>query len=140
MNVVGTINCIRHSIPFFMDNLKVSNSIRQKFNHSNKSFTNKTNKMACNNALLNYVNFTCCMLFHITYSEKIKCSWKFEWFNFLYNLWKFWLIYANEKDEDSTRGVIINTSSIAAFDGQTGQVKTWITEKGVMLRWYKFNQ
>lgn len=47
VNVVGTINCIRHSIPFFMDNLK---------------------------------------------------------------------------DEDSTRGVIINTSSIAAFDGQTGQV------------------
>lgn len=28
----------------------------------------------------------------------------------------------NEADEENQKGVIINTSSIAAFDGQAGQV------------------
>lgn len=32
------------------------------------------------------------------------------------------LMAENEKDEAGQRGVIINTSSIAAFDGQIGQV------------------
>lgn len=33
------------------------------------------------------------------------------------------LLIENEKDEENQRGVIINTASVAAYDGQIGQVK-----------------
>lgn len=36
------------------------------------------------------------------------------------------LFAENEKDEMGQRGVIINTASIAAFDGQAGQVRFYL--------------
>ncbi|KAL7643891.1 UNVERIFIED_CONTAM: hypothetical protein RMT77_005900 [Armadillidium vulgare] len=40
--------------------------------------------------------------------------------------------YSNEPDEDGQRGVIINTASIAAFDGQIGQV-AYSASKGAIV-------
>ncbi|CAK9829417.1 3-hydroxyacyl-CoA dehydrogenase type-2 [Anthophora retusa] len=42
------------------------------------------------------------------------------------------LIYKNEPDEDGQRGVIINTSSVAAFEGQIGQV-AYSASKGAIV-------
>lgn len=42
------------------------------------------------------------------------------------------LLYKNEPDEDGQRGVIINTASIAAFDGQMGQV-AYSASKGAIV-------
>lgn len=36
------------------------------------------------------------------------------------------LFIENEKDEFGERGVFINTSSVAAFDGQIGQVSIYL--------------
>jgi len=41
------------------------------------------------------------------------------------------LFMINEKDENGTRGVIVNTASIAAFDGQTGQA-AYAASKGAI--------
>lgn len=41
------------------------------------------------------------------------------------------LMVENEPDEDNQKGVIINTSSIAAFDGQIGQV-AYAASKGAI--------
>ena len=38
----------------------------------------------------------------------------------------------NEPDEDGQRGVIVNTASIAGFEGQTGQI-TYATAKAAIL-------
>lgn len=42
------------------------------------------------------------------------------------------LMYKNTPDEDGQRGVIINTASIAAFDGQMGQV-AYSASKGAIV-------
>ncbi|CAD1480882.1 unnamed protein product, partial [Heterotrigona itama] len=42
------------------------------------------------------------------------------------------LLYKNKPDEDGERGVIINTASIAAFDGQIGQV-AYSASKGAIV-------
>lgn len=39
---------------------------------------------------------------------------------------------SNEGDEDNERGVIVNTASVAAFDGQVGQVAYSATKGGVV--------
>ena len=39
---------------------------------------------------------------------------------------------ANEPDEDGERGVIVNTASIAAYDGQIGQVAYAASKGGVV--------
>lgn len=42
------------------------------------------------------------------------------------------LMYKNEPDKDGQRGVVINTASIAAFDGQMGQV-AYSASKGAIV-------
>lgn len=42
------------------------------------------------------------------------------------------LMYENEPDDDGHRGVIINTASIAAYDGQIGQV-AYSASKGAIV-------
>jgi NAD(P)-dependent dehydrogenase (short-subunit alcohol dehydrogenase family) len=43
-----------------------------------------------------------------------------------------WAMSANEPDEDGERGVIVNTASIAAFDGQIGQVAYAASKGGIV--------
>ena len=43
-----------------------------------------------------------------------------------------WAMSANEPDEGGERGVIINTASIAAFDGQIGQVAYAASKGGIV--------
>ena len=38
----------------------------------------------------------------------------------------------NEPGEDNERGLIVNTASVAAFDGQVGQVAYAATKGGVV--------
>ena len=47
------------------------------------------------------------------------------------------LIGENEPDTDGQRGVVINTASVAAFDGQMGQV-AYSASKGAIgiLQWF----
>jgi NAD(P)-dependent dehydrogenase (short-subunit alcohol dehydrogenase family) len=42
-----------------------------------------------------------------------------------------WIMSKNEPDEEGERGVIINTSSIAAFEGQIGQVAYTAAKAGI---------
>jgi NAD(P)-dependent dehydrogenase (short-subunit alcohol dehydrogenase family) len=42
-----------------------------------------------------------------------------------------WIMSRNEPDEEGERGVIINTSSIAAFEGQIGQVAYTAAKAGI---------
>jgi NAD(P)-dependent dehydrogenase (short-subunit alcohol dehydrogenase family) len=42
-----------------------------------------------------------------------------------------WHMSHNEPDEDGERGVIVNTSSIAAFEGQIGQVAYGAAKAGI---------
>lgn len=42
------------------------------------------------------------------------------------------LMYENQPDEDSQRGVIINTASVAAFDGQRGQAAYSASKGGIV--------
>ena len=42
-----------------------------------------------------------------------------------------WIMSQNEPDEEGERGVIINTSSIAAFEGQIGQVAYTAAKAGI---------
>ena len=43
-----------------------------------------------------------------------------------------WAMSANEPDEEGERGVIVNTASIAAFDGQIGQVAYAASKGGIV--------
>ena len=45
------------------------------------------------------------------------------------------LMGVNEPDEDGQRGVVINTASVAAFDGQMGQV-AYAASKGAIGELY----
>ena len=42
------------------------------------------------------------------------------------------LMYKNKPDEDNQKGVIINTASVAAFDGQIGQA-AYSASKGAIV-------
>ena len=47
------------------------------------------------------------------------------------NRWQAWHMSKNDPDDDGERGVIINTSSIAAFEGQIGQVAYSAAKAGI---------
>jgi NAD(P)-dependent dehydrogenase (short-subunit alcohol dehydrogenase family) len=47
------------------------------------------------------------------------------------NRWQAWYMSQNEPDEEGERGVIINTSSIAAFEGKVGQVAYSAAKAGI---------